>query len=78
LWAGNTHRSLASARSRVWLGSDLNEWDDKWGLPVSSTKERGKQHVTNGPRPLMMMVTTAILAKRIKAGGQYMWRKRKW
>jgi hypothetical protein len=57
---------------------ELKEWDDRWGLPVSSTKERGKQQVTNGQRPLMMVVTAVVLAKRIKAGGQYVWRNRKW
>jgi hypothetical protein len=78
VWAGHTHRRRASAQTRVWLGLDLKEWDDRWGLPVSSTKERGKQQVTNGQRPLMMVVTAVVLAKRIKAGGQYVWRNRKW
>jgi hypothetical protein len=26
----------------------------------------------------MMVVTAVVLAKRIKAGGQYVWRNRKW
>jgi hypothetical protein len=78
VWAGHTHRRRASVQTRVWLGLELKEWDDRWGLPVSSTKERGKQQVTNGQRPLMMVVTAVVLAKRIKAGGQYVWRNRKW
>jgi hypothetical protein len=50
----------------------LKERDDRWGPPVSSTKEREKRHVTNGQQPWMMIVTTVVLAKRIKVGGHYM------
>jgi hypothetical protein len=48
------------------------------GVYPSAVQKRGKQQVTNGQRPLMMVVTEVVLAKRIKAGGQYVWRNRKW
>jgi hypothetical protein len=38
-WVGHTHRSRASAQTRVWLGSGLKERVERWGPPVSSIKE---------------------------------------